>query len=141
MRTDATFNKLTSRVEATCGLTPRSNDEPPEKRQRVTSTRLKDHFHESVNSCTNHLNQVENLKSEYIESIDVIKDSLSARFAQDDLDTLMAIETILIKAINGHELDVSLDVLKLKELPTFLKIFNQESSIKIKKCHNDLNYM
>ena len=145
MRTDATFNELTSRVEATCGLTPRSNDEPPEKRQRVTSTRLKDHFHEIVNSCTNHLNQVENLKSEYIESIDVIKDSLSARFAQDDLDTLMAIETILIKAINGHELDVSLDVLKcfkiinikileneLKELPTFLKIFNQESSMKIK---------
>ena len=143
MRTDASFNELTAEVEAICGLTPRGSDEPPDKRQRVTSSKLKDFFHESVNSCS--LNEDDRLKREYFEAIDVTKASLSARFDQKDLNTLMSIETLLLKAINGDEIDGSLGDLncfqhlnikrlksELKELPTYLKIFNAEQSFKVK---------
>ena len=152
MRTDEMFHKLLSEVEASSGLKTREHDpnEPPAKRQRQTSRKLKDYFYESSQSenvCHMDTTDDQQMKRDFFEAIDTIESSLSTRFNQEDLMIIMKIEAMLLNAINGNSFDLNvvkifpnIDKKSLREelggLNIYLKIYNEEASLKIKKCDN-----
>ena len=78
------------------------------------------------------------LRIKYVEAIDTLLASLRSRFDQQDIRIFSLIGQAILKAANGDNFSVTLDVLstfkkymqieilenELKELPTYIKLYN-----------------
>ena len=91
--------------------------------------------------------RLDKLKRQYYEIIDVILSSFTTRFEQEGVKTLSDIEHLLINAANDRKVNDDWEAMpifntsfdkealknELTNLPTFVKLYNQESSIPIKE--------
>jgi hypothetical protein len=125
------------------------SQEPKDKRCRQPPSSLNDYFvHEKgITDETGILDERSEMRREYYKAIDAIVESLETRFEQTDLLPMLKINEVLINCANGSppsqlEKDfchfdelINLNELKaeLSELPVYIKLFNQESSCKLKR--------
>ena len=95
------------------------------------------------------VNEKDELRRQFYETLDSIKEAIKTRFDQDDLKVLNQIESCLITAANKDYLSsdellnklsdlseiIDLDELKseLEELPVYIKMYNKESEIPLLK--------
>ena len=117
------------------------------KRQKSTPRNLSDFvIHSSSLSPGNEMDK--ELLRLYYEAVDSVVEALHRRFRQDDLETLQAIESCLLEAVNkdvssqevrsklkGLPLVIDTNTLteQLAELPVVLKLYNAECVLPIKK--------
>ena len=87
MRSDKVFTKLLQQAEAASRIW--LEDEPPAKRQRMTTQKLQDYRCEIAAPFEDSSKlTVVKLKRQYFEAIDIIKSALNERFQQPDIETL-----------------------------------------------------
>ena len=144
---EGSFGQLMTQTQNATGLTL-SDAGPTQKRQRKVPSKMSDYACENkapFESLSN--NDIEtDLLAKYIEAIDNLLASLQSRFDQLDIRTFSAIGQAIILAANGEPFSHTLEVLsgfkkymqigslenELKELPTYIKLYNAQSQVKIK---------
>ena len=125
------------------------NETQKSKRHKSVPRHLSDYFaHSSSPSSVIEMDNAKELLRIYYEAVDSLVEALQKRFRHEDLETLQAIETCLLKAVNkelslrevrpqlkGLLTGISIDTLveQLAELPVMLKLYNAECVLPIKK--------
>ena len=127
-------------------VTGLKSSEQKAKRQRTVSSKLKEYYCEVGSVEDFGEPTMQKLKRQYFDALDHIKSSLNTRFNQKDINIISNIESVLINAINQEDFQLNFQALahfkyfnlerlkqELAELPSYLKLFNAESDVKIKK--------
>ena len=125
------------------------NETQKSKRQKSAPRRLSDYVaHSSFPSSVNEMDITTELLRLYYESVDFVLEAQRRRFRQEDLQTLEAIESCLLAAVNkeislaevgpklkGLPAVINIDILveQLAELPVVLKLYNAECVLPVKK--------
>ena len=125
------------------------NETQKSKRHKSALRHLSDYFaHSSSPSSVIEMDNAKELLRIYYEAVDSLVEALQKRFRHEDLETLQAIETCLLKAVNKElslqevrpqlkdlPTGISIDTLveQLDELPVMLKLYNAECVLPIKK--------
>ena len=125
------------------------NEIQKSKRHKSAPRHLSNYFaHSSSPSSVIEMDNAKEILRIYYEAVDSLVEALQKRLRHEDLETLQAIETCLLKAVNkelslqevrpqlkGLPTGISIDTLveQLAELPVMLKLYNAECVLPIKK--------
>ena len=148
MRSTEEFQRLYDQTIKLADLRD-ENETQKSKRQKSAPRRLSDYVaHSSSPSSANEMDITTELLRLYYEAVDSVVEALQRRFGQEDLETLEAIESSLLAAVNkeisledvrpklkGLPAVINTDTLveQLAELPVVLKLYNAECVLPIKK--------
>ena len=153
-RTNTAFENLIKATSDATGFMIPDKDEPEMKRARKTPSNLED-FVCSTRLSNSHTTESGNLRDQlrvrYFEAIDAVLVALETRFGESDFGYLQNLETMLLNAINGTDgvvIPNSIEFLNLKSLkteldclPAYLKVYNADQPISIKKSYESQHHM
>ena len=148
MRSTEEFQRLYDQTIKLADLRD-ENETQKSKRHKSAPRHLSDYFaHSSSPSSVIETDNAKELLRICYEAVDSLVEALQKRFRHENLETLQAIETCLLKAVNkelslqevrpqlkGLPTGISIDTLveQLAELPVMLKLYNAECVLPIKK--------
>ena len=155
LRSSTEFERLYAKTEKLIGVEHdetgvernRNDNEPILAKRRTTAANMTDYLvHSSAPIAQVTLNEKEELRRMYYETLDTFKEAIKTRFDQNDLQVLEQIETCLLRAANKESFDTgdffdSLGAIseaqelknELKEIPVHIKLYNHESTIPLKR--------